>query len=149
MNVEIVPFDTIFLDKSWLWLKDEEVKRLTNSPDFTKESQINWYNSLSQRKDFEIWGVKADGYPIGVCGLKGIIYNECEYWGYIGEKTYWGKGIGKTILQLMEEKAKEKGIKIIFLKVIKDNDRAYNLYIKSGYLITEEIGSLIVMKKHI
>ena len=33
-------FDEIFLEKSWHWLRDPEIKWLTMTPDFTREEQL-------------------------------------------------------------------------------------------------------------
>lgn len=133
MKIELVNFSNKFLSLSWDWLNDEEVKKLTNTPNITKKSQEIWFNNLSEKSDYEIWGIIAEDKPIGACGLKNITEIDCEYWGYIGEKSFWGRGVGSMILSKLIEKAKQKQIKILWLKVLKDNIRAINLYKKYGF----------------
>ncbi|MFW5804159.1 MAG: GNAT family N-acetyltransferase, partial [bacterium] len=92
-----------------------------------------WFNGLADRNDYEIWGIEADGKPVGACGLKNITEKDCEYWGYIGEKSYWGHGIGSIVLSMLIEKARKKGLQSIWLKVLKTNSRAIKLYEKYGF----------------
>jgi RimJ/RimL family protein N-acetyltransferase len=149
MNIELVKYDRIFLSHSKIWLNDLEIKKLTNTPDFSDLEQETWFNSLKTRKDYLIWGIKANMQPIGVCGLKNITNKDCEYWGYIGEKVYWGKGIGRQIMDLMEKKAKEIHLKSIWLKVLNDNERAYKLYQNTGYIEERHENNLVFMRKNL
>ena len=131
----IVNYDLTFLKKSWEWLKDPEIKALTLTPDFSREDQLKFYNSLPQKKDYWIKGVTKNNFPIGAMGLKNIniIEGSAEYWGYIGEKDYWGKGIGKFILKEALTKGKELNLKRIYLNVSNKNRIAKSLYLKMGF----------------
>lgn len=135
MKVELVYFSELYLNLSWDWLNDNEIKELTNTPTVTKQSQKDWYNYLYYRNDYEIWGIEVDNKPIGACGLKNITDKDCEYWGYIGEKDYWSKGVGSKALSMLIIKARKKGLKYIWLKVLKSNIRAIKLYEKYGFSI--------------
>lgn len=149
MKIKIIYYDKKFLNLSWDWLNDSEIKKLTNTPDFKKEDQVKWFESLIAKKDYFIWGVTVDEKPIGVCGIKKITQEDCEYWGYIGEKEYWGKGIGKVIINLMEEEAKKLNLKSIWLQVLENNERAVALYKKTGYIAEKTESGLIFMRKNI
>lgn len=149
MQVDLVTFDEAFLRLSWEWLSDPEIKRLTGTPDFTPEEQVKWFETLGTRRDYLIWGIMVDGSRVGACGLKKIRGRECEYWGYIGVKSYWSKGIGKKVLKLAEDEAGQRKIEDIFLNVLKDNERALRLYRSSGYGVAGQNGELLRMKKHI
>jgi RimJ/RimL family protein N-acetyltransferase len=127
-----------FLDYSWEWLNDPEIKSMTNTADFTYEDQLNWYNALQKTSDYLVWGINYNNIPIGACGLKKITHVDCEYWGYIGEKKFWGKGLGKLILEIMIEKARSFGKKSVWLKVVKTNERAFQMYTKFKFEIEEE-----------
>ncbi len=135
--LQLVKYDRRFLEKSWEWLNDPEIKTLTLTPDFTKEDQVNFYKTLSDRKNYWIRGLLEDDLPIGVMGLKNINTSErlAEYWGYIGEKEYWGKGIGKFLINQAFSKAKELKLTKLYLKVSHENIRAKNLYLKMGFQI--------------
>lgn len=146
-SISLVNYDHIFLELSWKWLNDSEIKQLTDTPDFTRESQQLWYNSLKTMINYKIWGIACNGIPIGACGLKNITSVDCEYWGYIGNKNYWGKGIGGVVLKKMEEKAISFDIGSIWLQVMKNNERAIRLYQKNGYSLEVSKIESIIMRK--
>lgn len=148
--IKIVKFDEVFLKKSWTWLNDPIIKQMTNTPQFSKEDQRKWFHTLHGNKKYKIWGITIDHKKIGACGLKNIAKNKAEYWGYIGEKEYWGKGYGKKIIELIEKKAKTISIKYIHLSVRQDNIRAVSLYYKAGFKKTKnKKDGIILMKKQI
>lgn len=149
MKFELKEYTELYLNASWVWLNDPEVRKLTNTPVLTKDTQLRWYESLKEKKDYKIWGVSVDNKPIGACGLKKIANKDAEYWGYIGDKDFWGKGLGKKILHLMEKEARELKLESVWLQVLKENERAYNLYVKTGYLIEKEDSNLIFMRKEL
>lgn len=132
-NVKFVEYNEIFLNKSWEWLNNPRIKELTNTPDFTRESQQNWFNSLKYKKDYFIQGILYKDIPIGVMGLKNITETQAEYWGYIGEIDFWGKGIGTIMMNFAIKKAKELNLEKIYLTVLEDNLRAKNLYKKFNF----------------
>jgi RimJ/RimL family protein N-acetyltransferase len=135
INVKFTEYNRIFLEQSWKWLNDREIKMLTMTPDFTKEQQELFFESLLRRTNYFIQGILYDDLPIGACGLKNITEQDGEYWGYIGEKEYWGKGIGKEIMKYIISVAKEKQLKTIYLHVSETNLRARKLYEKNGFII--------------
>ncbi len=144
-----VEYNKAFLDLSWGWLTDKEVKKMTMTPNFTKEDSYAFFNSLSKRKDYFIVGIEIDNIKIGACGLKNIRDNNAEYWGYIGDKRYWGKGFGSKIIKSIIEIARSKKIILIYLKVISSNKRAINLYYRNGFMLVGEINGVLTMEKRI
>lgn len=146
-KLTLVEYNQDFLEKSWDWLNDEELKYLTMTPDFTKEQQEDFYKSLSSRKDYFIYGVSFMRNSIGACGLKNFIDSKAELWLYIGNKKYWGKGLGKKIMVFLENEAIQKGLDKLYLKVLKENENAINLYVKLNYINVEEHDKYIVMEK--
>ena len=50
---------------------------------------------------------------------------------------YQNKGIGKYVLSVVEEMAKEKGYKNIGIHTTEDNIAARSLYLSAGYTVTE------------
>lgn len=146
-NPEFVPYNEIYLSKSWEWLNDVEIKQLTLTPDFTKESQREWFEKLASKSDYLIWGIEMEGLPVGACGLKNITSSEAEYWGYIGEKKFWNQGLGTKILDFVFGEAKNRKIQTIILKVWTQNTRAIKLYEKYGFEIYHRDDNDIFMKK--
>lgn len=143
--VRAVPYDEQFLEKSWAWLQDDEIRRLTMTPSFSREQQRAWFAGLSERKDYLVWGIEADGEPVGAFGLKNIEDASGEYWGYIGDKAYWGKGIGRWMVREALEQARRLGIKHVYLKVWQENTRAIKLYEKFGFKTRTVDGDVIWM----
>lgn len=141
-------YDKEYLELSWKWLNEPEIRELTNTPSFTLEQQLRWFENLPNTKStYLIWGIEYNSQKIGACGLKNITENDCEYWGYIGEKSHWGHGIGKAIMILMENEAVNKKLDSIWLKVLNINTRALTLYKKCGYLISKDNGVETIMRK--
>ncbi len=134
-HIDFVDYDQNFLNLSWKWLNDFEVKSLTDTPDFTKYQQSEWFRGLALKSDYFIKGVLFDNIKVGVVGLKNITNFSGEYWGYIGEKSFWGMGIGKSMVFYIVNYAKKIGLNEVFLKVLKNNLRAINLYEKMGFSI--------------
>ncbi len=52
-------------------------------------------------------------------------------------EAYRGKGIGKLVMQQLENKASAHGVKAIHLEVENHNTSANRLYIKQGYVANE------------
>ena len=147
-DLKLCKYDQTFLDLSYNWLKDEEIKYLTDAGNQTKDSQLKWYKSIQDRTDYLIWGVMYNNNPIGVCGIKNINNGLGEYFGYIGDKTMWGKGLGKLMMMEVEFYVLQNSfIHILFLKVLKDNQRAISLYLKLGYKLIGEDERFLLMNK--
>ncbi len=145
--IEFVPYDAVFLSLSWGWLNDPEIKALTMTPDFSRADQRGWYDSLPERDDYLIWGVLYEAGPVGVCGLKGIADGAGEYWGYIGDKTCWGKGIGRRMVGFIEEEARRLGLNRVWLRVWDCNPRARALYEKLGYRLDRHADDVVFLTK--
>lgn len=131
--LELVPYDRACLDKSWEWLRDPEIRALTMTPEFTREDQIRFFESLPTRQGYDIWGVAVDGAVVGAAGLKNARGQLAEYWGYLGERKLWGQGIGKQLMLAIEAQALAMGYILLDLHVSISNPRAISLYRKMGY----------------
>ncbi len=122
IEVEFKEYTEEALEKSWLWLNDPQIKELTNTPDFDKESQRAWYESLKTRTDYFIRSIVYKDQIVGVCGLKKINGIDAEMWAYIGEKEFWGKTIGAQTAEYLIDYGKQiklESIYAIYLKINK------------------------------
>jgi RimJ/RimL family protein N-acetyltransferase len=145
-----VSYDERFLERSWVWLQDPEIQRLTMTPALSRETQANWFASLPDRSDYKIWGIEMDGDPIGAFGLKNIIDgSRGEYWGYIGEKGYWGCGVGTWMLESALAFAREAGLRQVWLRVSRENERAIRLYVRNGFTPNDEREDSILMAQEL
>lgn len=149
MEIKFVEYSKSFLDLSFNWLSDSEIRFLTHTPVFSIDVQMQWFNSLPKKKDYYIRGILADEKPIGACGLKHITQVDGEYWGYIGEKEFWHKGIGKLMIAFIEEYARSLKLNQVYLKVISENTRAIQLYTGQGYIEDELNSGMIKMCKQL
>jgi RimJ/RimL family protein N-acetyltransferase len=144
-HLQFERFDERFLEKSWEWLNDPEIKRLTMTPDFTREEQSRWFARLQEMNDYRIWGVSLDEVPVGAAGLKKLTKENGEYWGYIGERRYWGLGLGRQIVGFVLDQARALKLKKVFLHVHRDNFRALALYASTGFQVRGEVNEVLEM----
>ncbi len=140
-------YDKHFLAMSWNWLNDPEIKHLTDTPPFTEEDQAAWFQGLRMRNDYKVWGMQLRERKIGVVGLKNICKVSAEYFGYIGEKDLWGRGLGAEMLAYAETQCAALGISVIFLKVLADNSRAYSLYKSAAFVDLGTVSGRVWMAK--
>lgn len=146
-GLRLVPYDRDYLDRSWEWLSDPQTRALTLTPAFRREDQQAFFERLSGRTDYLIWGVEHDGRPVGAAGLKQVAAPKAEYWGYLGDKSLWGRKLGPILLALVEEQARERGLTDLFLRVARDNERAIRLYHRTGWADAGEDGEVLHMTK--
>lgn len=147
--ISLCNFDETFLELSYSWLHDEEMKYLTDTPDFSKEDQLEWFKNLEKKTDYKIWGIRFNDTPIGACGMKNISEGSCEFWGYIGEKQFRGKGYGWIMLDQIVQIAADSGLSEIWLRVRKYNNRAIRLYKKAGFITESESENEMIMRKNL
>lgn len=146
-ELSLVPYTLECLDKSWFWLNDPEIRELTMTPHFTKEQQQQFFQSLPSCSGYNVWGVALNGYGvIGAAGLKNQRGSMAEYWGYIGERQFWGKGLGRYLVAAVEQKARELGFSELDLKVSVSNDRAIALYVKTGFVVDHAESNEVVLR---
>ncbi|MDR6405345.1 MULTISPECIES: GNAT family N-acetyltransferase [Chryseobacterium] len=147
-NLQLVNYTKDILEKSWNWLNDPEIKHLTSTPNFSKEDQQNWFLGLEKNDSYWVQGIQYDNKIIGVAGLKKIDPSKktAEYFGYIGEKEYWGKGLSKDLFKLIFKIAKDQfALESLYLNVVPDNIRAVKSYEKAGFSISDRTDSNITM----
>ena len=133
-RIRLVAYNRAYLEKSWEWLRDPEIKALTLAGDFTRAEQEAFFEGLATRDDYKIWGVESlDGEPLGAAGIKKISGAAGEFWCYIGERSWWGRGVGGEILELCEEKAKELGLDLLTMIAAASNDRSIGAFEKMGF----------------
>lgn len=147
--IKLVAYNEEYLALSGKWLRDPEIKELTQTSSFTDEQQTFFFNSLVHRDDYRIFGLEYSGRKVGAAGLKNIIDQRAEYWGYLGEKELWGKGLGQSIIMEVFAFALSIGVSSVFLKVSPNNIRAIKLYQKVGFEMAGHLDGLCVMEINI
>jgi ribosomal-protein-alanine N-acetyltransferase len=85
------------------WFEDMEVTRFVNRrhpPSLDEEKE--WLEKMARDPDHVIWLVERKGVLVGITGIHAISWK----YGYgttgtmIGDKTVWGKGLGRELMQL-------------------------------------------------
>ena len=148
--VKVVTYDKEFLDLSLKWLNDPEIQELTRTYNVTKDKQLEWFNNINKVNNYKAYGIVYNNSKIGAAGLKHIKGKEqAEYWGYIGEKELWGKGIGKVVISEILKKAEDMEIKYVYLRVIENNLRAIKLYKSKGFKLKKQEDDILIMGKYL
>jgi len=136
------------LSHFYTWLNDEDVIKYSLSlfqKLNTKTEIDNWYKTLLENKNNDLQlGIylKERNKFIGYCGICNISKNtnEGEYFIFIGDKSWWGKGIStivsKEIVRIGFEELK---LDRIFLTVSEPNIGGVKSYRKSGFKQVEII----------
>ena len=125
------------------WINDDEVVKYS-LPLFLKistKNEINkWYNALISNNEIINLGIFLNstdeliGYA-GICGISDV-NKSGEFYIFIGEKTMWGKGIGKTVTgQILKIGFLEKKLNRIFLTVSEPNIGGIKAYENAGFKI--------------
>lgn len=115
--------------------------------------------SVEQEKDILKWFIdserdlmiiaEVEGQVAGTCSFSAVggkfrVRHRCQLGVALYEK-YWGLGIGREVMELLLEKARECGYEQIELEVVSRNERAIALYEKVGFV---RIGERPCAMKH-
>jgi len=137
---------------SYKWRNDPVIWKYTGKkPDkhITKEIEQNWIKKVLKKRDekrFAICLSKNNQY-IGNVQLTHIENAKARFHIFIGEKSFWGKGIATKATKLILKYAfNELKIKEIYLLVNRENHAAIKAYEKSGFKIIKEEEKNYIMK---
>ncbi|EKO3750511.1 GNAT family N-acetyltransferase [Vibrio metschnikovii] len=64
--------------------------------------------------------------------------SSAEYFGYIGDKSYWCKGLSRLIFELIRVECVKNNITDIWLRVSRENIMAIKAYEKNGFVVSLE-----------
>jgi RimJ/RimL family protein N-acetyltransferase len=122
------------------WLNDPEVNKYLETREATIAELKNYIREKNKNPNCLFLGIffKKNNKHIGNIKLEPIDFkNRKATLGIlIGDKNYWGKGIGKEATKLLINYAFQKlNLKEINLGVISANKRAISLYKKLGFKI--------------
>lgn len=120
------------------WINDPDVSQFLNVffPMMEADEQ-EWFESLPKRKSTDIvFVIVVDGKAIGTMGIHNINWkNRTATTGaFIGEKDYWGKGLGSEAKMILLDYAfNTLNLRKICSTVIAFNERSYRYSLKCGY----------------
>lgn len=137
---------------SYIWRNDQEIWKTTGrnwNKKVTQNDELEWIKKVindKSRLTFAICIGENQEY-VGNVQLTDIDEIKGVFHIFIGNKNFWGKGIGKEATKLLLEYAEQNlSIKYIFLKVLKTNKKAYNIYKNAGFIFIKEVNQYIHMK---
>ncbi|HOK96044.1 MAG TPA: GNAT family protein [Anaerohalosphaeraceae bacterium] len=122
------------------WYNDPLVRKtLVIDEQFELDKTIEWFQSLAGRNDRADFAVESlDGVPIGITGLIDIDRRNktAQCYCVIGEKTFWGQGLGTEIHSVLFQWAFEKlDIQKIWAHIRTNNPAIFRVVEKLGFQI--------------
>jgi diamine N-acetyltransferase len=136
---------------SFQWRNDKQVWGFTNfrPAGFVSEKmEIEWLKQSLLKHDQKRFAICVKGLDsyIGNVQLIDITDNSAELHLFLGNKLYWGKGVGLQATKLITQYGfEELGLNSICLKVHPANIPALCIYEKVGFEITGKENGLILM----
>ncbi|PCH69628.1 MAG: GNAT family N-acetyltransferase [Bacteroidales bacterium] len=123
------------------WIKDEEaiIYSLSIFQGMKTDQQIkDWYTQSIIDKRNSNHGIFVDGVFVGYAGISRMsnINKSGEYFIFIGDKDYWGKGIGTQVTQMIVKIGfEELGLNRIMLTVSVPNIAGVKAYKRTGFVL--------------
>lgn len=134
---------------SYQWRNDPEVWKFTGSkPDreITYEIEKEWIEKVISDKTCRRFAIIADGNYIGNIQLTNIKNKEAEYHIFIGDKSWWGKGISTlATYQILHFAKEELQLEEVLLSVREENIAAIKSYLKCSFSERESENGWIKM----
>ena len=145
MNVTIRPLKIKDAAISWKWRNDPEIWELTGKTwnnHITKEMEESWIKKVIRQNNSRRFAIciGKDQKYIGNIQLTDINQEEAFSHMFIGEKKYWGKGIGTKAKKLLLNYAKQH-LSIIRIKAVvkRKNLASIRSLEKTGYVFSHSI----------
>ncbi|HBF39395.1 MAG TPA: hypothetical protein DDW50_19005 [Firmicutes bacterium] len=137
-NIRLRPLQKSDLSKMVLWNIDAE---LQNFVDCTLPDNLfhleRWYHENVPDRHYQIFAIETvEGCLIGDMELDHICWSkrETELRIRIGEKEFWGKGLGTEAVSLvLNYMFQAKNFFRVYLRVYDFNQRAIHCYLKNGF----------------
>ncbi len=137
MIVTIRPLEENDAYTSVKWRNDPEVFKYTGNTYnhvITIDSELEWIRKVINNPNDYRCAILADGVYVGNIYLTDINDGNANYHIFIGDKSYWGKGIAKSASKLIIDYGfNELDLKCIYLRVKRPNSSAIHLYQSLGF----------------
>lgn len=150
MKILIRPLTIEDAAVSYKWRNDPEVWKFTGSKpsrEITVEIERDWLKNSLADKSKTRFAILVDGEYVGNVQLTDIILNKtAEFHIFIGNKSFWGKGVAKEATYQLLQYAKEVlKLHSVFLDVNKKNLSAIKSYKKNGFVLVNQTKDSIRM----
>lgn len=117
------------------WDGDPEIIALMGRR-FDNQTPEDWFRNSQKGRESRAWMIESDGQPVGELELAQINWRSgtAEIRICIGERAYWGKGLGtEALIHLLNHAFAGMNLKSIYLRVFATNLRALRLYQRLGF----------------
>jgi RimJ/RimL family protein N-acetyltransferase len=135
---------------SYKWRNDPEVFKYTGTVydhEITLETELHWIERVIKNDDEYRCAIIADNCYVGNIYLTNIDDEKAEYHIFIGDKSYWGKGVAKKAsIEIIRYGFENLNLKKIVLEVHLQNNTAIHLYEKLGFTRLGENSNFITME---
>jgi GNAT superfamily N-acetyltransferase len=109
--------------------------------DWIDAPEERWRQRLGEPGAYQVIA-SIDGTPVGMAG--GFPDNDtAELVSMWVAPAGRGKGVGNALMQAVEDWARGTGAGTLELSVVPGNDPAHDLYLRHGYVDTDELGDLM------
>jgi len=136
-NIEFESFTIEDFLKTNKWINDPEImSRSFIRQKVSVSEQEKIFRRLSSDKSYIFHKLIFQGRFIGAIGVKKIDYinRNGEIWIYIGEKEFWGQGIGTIAIRKYSELiTKNYNLHKIYATVLSDNIPSLKMFMKAGF----------------
>lgn len=150
MNVRIRPLKEQDAYTSVKWRNDPEVFKFTGNiynHKITIDNELEWIRKVTANPTDYRCAILVDEVYVGNIYLTDIKEGTAHFHIFIGDKSYWGKGVAKRAsLLILEYAFNVLNIKEVLLRVRKENTSAYNLYLRLGFKDVMVDGDWILMR---
>lgn len=149
MEVTIRPLVEEDAYTSVKWRNDLEVFKYTGNTykhEIKIENELEWIRKVIANPNDYRCAILADGVYVGNIYLTDMHNGMAHYHIFIGDKSFWGKGVAtKASMLILEYGFHVLKLKEILLRVKEENASAYNLYLKLGFKKTRTDGEWTTM----
>lgn len=144
MEIKIRPLVEDDAYTSVRWRNDPEVFKYTGNTydhEITLESELNWIKRVIANPHDYRCAILVDGQYVGNIYLTDIDNGHADYHIFLGNKSFWGKGVAKEASkQIINYAFAILRLNEIRLKVKKQNLRAFQLYKSLGFSLRSSNG---------
>ena len=150
MNVRIRPLKEQDAYTSVKWRNDPEVFKFTGNiynHEITIDNELEWIRKVTANPTDYRCAILVDEVYVGNIYLTDIKEGTAHFHIFIGDKSYWGKGVAKRAsLLILEYAFNVLNIKEVLLRVRNVNTSAYNLYLRLRFKDVKVDGIWTLMK---
>ncbi len=122
---------------SYKWRNNSEIWKFTGRrPDrfISYKDELKWIKDVLARDNEKRFAIVSDDHYVGNIQLTGINRSEAFYHIFIGEKIFWGQGIGYEATKLILTYAfQELKLDFVKLQVRVEHENGIRLFKKNGF----------------